>query len=348
MIQFHSLKVVKIKQETINSVSITFDIPKALKENYCFKAGQSVTIKAKINGNLILRSYSICSSPNSGLLKIGVKAVSNGLFSHYANTVLREGDHLEVSKPEGRFIVENPNRKNTFFAIAAGSGITPVISILKNVLLSNKESQFVLLYGNRSIKETMFFDEIEGLKISFSGRFFCYNIYSAENNPNSEYGRIDSGFINFCLKKHNDLKFEKIFICGPKGLSESISNNLEGLGYKKENILYEMFYSDANKKAQINEFKGAVQANITCDFEEFTITVPQNMTLLDAALNENIDVPYSCQGGICSTCIGKITSGSAEMIENNILTDLEIQEGLILACQAIPTSKSIAIDFDDV
>ena len=348
MIQFHSLKVAKIKEETINSVSIIFDVPKFLQENYSFKAGQYVTLKAKIKGNLIFRSYSICSSPNSGLLKIGVKAVSNGLFSNYANTALREGDHLEVSTPKGRFVVENAYRKNTFFAIAAGSGITPVVSILKNVLLSNKESQFVLLYGNRSIKETMFFDEIEGLKISFAGRFFCYNIYSAENNPNSEYGRIDFGFINFCLKKHDNLKFDKIFICAPEGLTESVSNNLEDLGYKKENILYELFYSNTNKKSKINEAKGAVQANITCDFEEFTITVPQNMTLLDAALNQNIDVPYSCQGGVCSTCIGKITSGSAKMIENNILTDLEIQDGLILTCQAIPTSRSISIDFDDV
>ena len=166
MIQFHSLKVAKIKEETINSVSITFEVPKFLKENYSFKAGQYLTLKAKIKGDLTLRSYSICSPPNSGLLKIGVKAISNGLFSNYLNDTLREGDVLEVSTPEGRFVVENVHLKNTFMGIAAGSGITPVISILKNVLLSHKESKFVLLFGNKSIKETMFYDEIENLKIS--------------------------------------------------------------------------------------------------------------------------------------------------------------------------------------
>ena len=348
MIQFHSLKVAKIKEETINSVSITFEVPKFLKENYSFKAGQYLTLKAKIKGDLTLRSYSICSPPNSGLLKIGVKAISNGLFSNYLNDTLREGDVLEVSTPEGRFVVENVHLKNTFMGIAAGSGITPVVSILKNVLLSHKESKFVLLFGNKSIKETMFYDEIENLKISFAGRFYCYNIYSTENNPDSEYGRIDSGFINYCLKQHGNLKFDKFFICGPKKLSKSISKELERLGYQKENILFELFHSKVDNALKANEVKGKITAIITRDFEEFQIDVPHNMTLLDAALNQNLDVPYSCQGGVCSSCICKITNGSAKMIENNILTDLEIQDGLTLACQSIPTSKSISIDFDDV
>lgn len=348
MIQFHSLKVAKIKEETINSVSIVFDIPNSLKEKYSFKAGQYVTLKAKIRGNLVLRSYSICSSPNSGLITIGVKAISNGLFSNYANNVLREGDVLEVSSPQGRFVVENANYKNTFLGIAAGSGITPVISILKSVLLSHKESKFILLFGNKSIKETMFYDEIEKLKSSFANRFFCYTIYSNENNPNSEFGRIDSGFINYCLKKHSNLKFDKTFICGPEQLIKSSSSELVSLGYNEKDILFELFHS-STENPMPTEIRGVeTTASITCDFEDFEIRIPKNMTILDAALSQNINAPYSCQGGVCSSCIGKLTSGSAKMIENNILTDLEIQDGLILACQAIPTSKSLSIDFDDV
>ena len=346
--RFQTLKVAKIKEETKNSVSITFDVPSDLKENYSFKAGQYVTLKATIKGDFILRSYSICSSPNSGLLKIGVKAISGGLFSNYVNNALREGDMLEVSEPEGRFVVEKANSKNTFLGIAAGSGITPVISILKNVLLSHMESKFILLFGNKSIQETMFYDEIEELKTSFSSRFFCYNIYSKENNPDSEYGRIDSGFINYCLKQHGNLKFDKFFICGPEQLIKSASSELVKLGHKEKNILFELFYSNAENS--INKKNGGEEAaaSITCDFEDFEISIPKSMTILDAALNQNINVPYSCQGGVCSSCIGKITSGSAKMIENNILSDLEVQDGLILACQAIPTSKSISIDFDDV
>lgn len=322
--QFHTLKVAKIKEETINSVSIVFDIPSSLKKKYSFKAGQYVTLKATIKGDLLLRSYSICSSPNSGLLKIGIKALSDGLFSNYVNNALREGDVLEVSEPEGRFVVEKANSKNTFLGIAAGSGITPVISILKNVLLSHMESKFVLLFGNKSIKETMFYDEIEELKASFVNRFFCYNIYSNENNSNSEFGRIDSNFINFCLKKHAAINFDKVFICGPEQLIKNASSDLVKLGHKEKNILFELFYSASENSISKNVKGEETTASITCDFEEFEIRISKNMTILDAALNQNINVPYSCQGGVCSSCICKITSGSAKMIENNLLSDLEV------------------------
>tara|TARA_X000000368_G_scaffold370573_1_gene319839 strand:+ start:17531 stop:18577 length:1047 start_codon:yes stop_codon:yes gene_type:complete len=346
--KFYSLKVAKIKEETKNSVSITFDVPSDLKENYSFQSGQYVTLKAKIKGNLVLRSYSICSSPNSGFLQIGVKAISNGVFSNYVNNALREGDMLEVSKPEGRFVVETPDIKNNFIGIAAGSGITPIISILKNVLISNEESKFILLFGNKSIKETMFYREIENLKDLFGGRFFCYNIYSMENNPNSEFGRIDASFITFCLKKHDNIKFDKTFICGPEKLIQNCSSELIKLGYNEKNILFELFYSSTENQKPNQIESEETKASITCDYEDFEISIPKNMTILDAALNQNIDVPYSCQGGVCSSCIGKVTNGSAKMIENNILTDQEIKDGLVLACQAIPLSNSISIDFDDV
>jgi ring-1,2-phenylacetyl-CoA epoxidase subunit PaaE len=278
---------------------------------------------------------------------VAVKSIKGGVFSNYANDVLRKGDLLEVSRPEGRFIFENDNSKKIFCGIAAGSGITPILSIIKDTLSSNTDNKFVLLYSNKSIAETMFFNDIKGLESSYSSRFYCHDIYSRENVADCEFGRIDSAFINYCLKQHSKLSFDKFFLCGPEELTLSISDELNKLGYEKNKILFELFFSKSELKLETN-LGGDSMAKITCDYEDFEITIPKNMTILDAALSQKIDVPYSCQGGVCSSCIGKITSGTGKMLENNILTDSEIQEGLVLACQTVPTSQNISIDFDDV
>jgi ring-1,2-phenylacetyl-CoA epoxidase subunit PaaE len=345
--KFHQLKISNINEETTNAVAITFDIPSHLTELFSFKSGQYITLRAKIKGELIARSYSICSSPQSELLIVAVKSIKGGVFSNYANDVLRKGDLLEVSRPEGRFIFENDNSKKIFCGIAAGSGITPILSIIKDTLSSNTDNKFVLLYSNKSIAETMFFNDIKGLESSYSSRFYCHNIYSRENVADCEFGRIDSAFINYCLKQHSKLSFDKFFLCGPEELTLSISDELNKLGYEKNKILFELFFSKSELKLETN-LGGDSMAKITCDYEDFEITIPKNMTILDAALSQKIDVPYSCQGGVCSSCIGKITSGTGKMLENNILTDSEIQEGLVLACQTVPTSQNISIDFDDV
>jgi ring-1,2-phenylacetyl-CoA epoxidase subunit PaaE len=278
---------------------------------------------------------------------VAVKSIKGGVFSNYANDVLRKGDLLDVSRPEGRFIFENDNSKKIFCGIAAGSGITPILSIIKDTLSSNTDNKFVLLYSNKSIAETMFFNDIKGLESSYSSRFYCHNIYSRENVADCEFGRIDSAFINYCLKQHSKLSFDKFFLCGPEELTLSISDELNKLGYEKNKILFELFFSKSELKLETN-LGGDSMAKITCDYEDFEITIPKNITILDAALSQKIDVPYSCQGGVCSSCIGKITSGTGKMLENNILTDSEIQEGLVLACQTVPTSQNISIDFDDV
>ena len=278
---------------------------------------------------------------------MAVKSIKGGVFSNYANDVLRKGDLLEVSRPEGRFVFENDNSKKIFCGIAAGSGITPILSIIKDTLSSNNDNKFVLLYSNKSIAKTMFFNEIKGLESNYSSRFYCYNIYSRENVAECEFGRIDSAFINYCLKQHSKLSFDKFFLCGPEELTLSISDELNKLGYEKNKILFELFFSKSELKLETN-LGGDSMAKITCDYEDFEISIPKNMTILDAALSQKIDVPYSCQGGVCSSCIGKITSGTGKMLENNILTESEIQEGLVLACQTVPTSQNISIDFDDV
>tara|TARA_B110000495_G_scaffold90745_1_gene78381 strand:- start:1007 stop:2047 length:1041 start_codon:yes stop_codon:yes gene_type:complete len=342
---FHSIVVKKIKQETLDSVVITFRVPINLKSHYLFKAGQYLTLKANIGGDLIKRSYSICSSPNSGLLQIGAKALSKGIFSNYLNNALREGDSLEVSKPEGRFVFENTDKHKNYCGFASGSGITPLLSIIHEVLLSNSNNCFVLAYGNKSKASTMFLQEVERFQNTFKDRFFCYYTYSQESNSNAAFGRIDSSFVRYTLKQHSSLSFDKIYLCGPEKMIENTVETLENSGYNKKKIAFELFYTKSSDKI-LNS--NSAQAQIHYDDEVFEITIPKKMTILDAALQKNLDVPYSCQGGVCSSCIAKITSGSANMIQNNILTDSEVEEGLILTCQAIPSSKKITINYDDV
>jgi ring-1,2-phenylacetyl-CoA epoxidase subunit PaaE len=196
------------------------------------------------------------------------------VFSNYANDVLRKGDLLEVSRPEGRFIFENDNSKKIFCGIAAGSGITPILSIIKDTLSSNTDNKFVLLYSNKSIAETMFFNDIKGLESSYSSRFYCHNIYSRENVADCEFGRIDSAFINYCLKQHSKLSFDKFFLCGPEELTLSISDELNKLGYEKNKILFELFFSKSELKLETN-LGGDSMAKITCDYEDFEITIPK-------------------------------------------------------------------------
>ena len=340
-----SLTVSNIKEETLNSVVISFEIPSSLKSQYAFKAGQYLTLSSNISGEKVKRSYSICSSPQSQDLQVGVKAIENGVFSNYVNDALREGDSIEVSVPEGRFILED-NPSANYCAFVAGSGITPLMSIVSDVLAKNKTGVFVLGYGNKTKASTMFTGAIEELKSIYPKRFYCYNIYSKENNPEATFGRIDSDFISYILKQHSETKFEKILLCGPEKMIETGKETLEKANYPKDKVLYELFYS---KPVSKNNDKGSgSSAKIIYDEETLDLDIPEKMTILDAALQKNIDVPYSCQGGVCSSCIAKITSGSATMIQNNILTDEEVKEGLVLTCQAIPETKEITVDFDDV
>ena len=346
MNNIHSLTVSNLKQETLNSVVVSFEVPPSLKNQYTFKAGQYLTLSSNINGEKIKRSYSICSSPQSQNLQVGVKAIENGVFSNYVNDALREGDSIEVSIPEGRFVLENNTQAN-YCAFVAGSGITPLMSIISDVLEHNENSVFVLGYGNKTKASTMFSSAINELKSRYPKRFFCYNIYSQENNSEANFGRIDSSFINYVLKQHPQISFEKILLCGPENMIEKSKDTLEKLNYPDSKVLYELFFSKSVLEKD-NEKGSGSTAKIIYDEEILDLDIPEKMTILDAALQKNIDVPYSCQGGVCSSCIAKITSGSATMIQNNILTDSEIEEGLVLTCQAVPETKEITVDFDDV
>lgn len=351
--RFHSLSIKNITKETSDTVSISFNIPGDLKEDFTFIPGQYLTFRTNINGKEIRRSYSICSAPNSGELRVAVKQIKYGVFSTYANTILKEGEHLDVAIPEGKFLLNtDKNNKKTYGAFVAGSGITPVMAMIKDVLQREPKSTFVLMYGNKSSENTIFHDALNTLKKDYFGRFFLYYTYTKTNESEALFGRIDKEKVNYIIKnKHKSTIFDSFYLCGPEDMITLVSDELHHNNIAKNQIHYELFTaatSEAPKVIAPTEFNGSAQMTVLVDDEETTITIKQDETLLDAALKNGIDAPYSCQGGVCSSCMCLVTEGEVQLLKNSILTDSEIEEGITLACQAVPKSAVVKIDFDDV
>ena len=352
MNSFYKLSVSKIIQETPNAVSVVFAIPKNIQEKFSFKAGQYITIKHTIHGEELRRAYSLCSSPNEKELKIGVKKVEGGTFSVFANEQLQEGDVLEVMPPQGRFIVEpEKHPSNNYVCFAAGSGITPVLSIVKTILEEDETSNILLIYGNKTVTETMYYTELKELHQQYQDRFLLEFILSQSQETDALFGRIENSIINFFLKnKYKDIVFNDFYICGPEAMINEVKANLSENGIEKSHIFYELFTSseaDSNL-SEAAVLDGNTKITITVDEETYTFTMPQDKLILDAALKEDLDAPYSCRGGICSTCIAKVLEGNVRMVKNQILTDEEIEQGLILTCQSHPVTSTLVIDYDEV
>jgi ring-1,2-phenylacetyl-CoA epoxidase subunit PaaE len=303
-----------------------------------------------LDGQEIRRAYSICSAPKSGELRIAVKSVKNGFFSKFANEKLAVGNVIEVGTPEGKFTFEpKTDRQKNYAAFVAGSGITPVFSILKSVLEEEPNSTFVLVYGNKSEKDTIFHNQLHDLQLQYVGRLFVQYVYSQSTADNALLGRIDKSTVNFILKnKHAEMEFSKCFLCGPEEMINLVSDALKENNISSSDIKFELFSTSSNDNETNTGANGHTKISILVDSEETTFEMSQQQTLLEAALKQGLDVPYSCQGGICSSCICKITEGAAEMKKNQILNESEVAEGLTLACQAYPTTTTIKIDFDDV
>ena len=352
MSQFHTLKIKSVKKVTAKSVSISFDIPKDLENNFKFEAGQYITLKAQINGEEIRRDYSICSSRGSGDLTVAVKAVEDGTFSVFANNELNPGDQINVSEPNGRFVFEpNEAKTRTIVAFAAGSGITPILSIATTLLEDEPFSNFILVYGNKSPKDTMFLEDLLQLKNNFGNRFHSHYIYSQAQEENALFGRIEKSTVNLIVKnKYKDVSIEKYYLCGPEQMIHAVKEVLLENGVKESDILFELFTAPVIEDSKTNTSiaEGNSLIKVIVDEEEFEFEMSKKQSVLEASLKQDIDAPYSCQGGICSSCIARITEGQAEMRQNNILTDNEVAEGLILTCQAHPTSDTIVVDYDDV
>ncbi|MBG7611328.1 2Fe-2S iron-sulfur cluster binding domain-containing protein [Polaribacter sp. BAL334] len=347
MSTFYKTSIQEITHETATAVSVLFHIPENLQKEFQFTAGQYITLQKEIHGETVRRAYSICSTPQSGEIRVAIKAVEKGVFSSYATSELKVGDAIEISAPEGRFQLQPQPNKN-YIGFAAGSGITPILSMLKTVLESEPSATFTLVYGNRTVSETMFYTELLALKQqypNFQLEFIC----SRERQENALFGRIDKAFTNFFIKnKYKDTSFDAAFLCGPKDMIDTVSNTLKEGGLSSENIHFELFTTavDAEASSQIKD--GTTSITILLDDEETTFTMTQTDTILAAALRNHIDAPYSCQGGVCSSCLGKVTEGKAVMTKNSILTDGEVADGFILTCQAHPVTPKITIDFDDV
>lgn len=350
MSTFYKLAIKEVKRETGSCVSVLFNVPLEFKDFYQFVPGQYVTLKVTLDGEEIRRAYSICSSPKSGELRVAIKAIKNGFFSKFANEKLTAGQVIEVGMPEGKFTLEaNKEKQKVYGAFAAGSGITPIFSMIQSVLEDEPESTFVLVYGNKNPIETIFHQALHDLHLKYMGRLFVHYVYSKVNVEGEFFGRIDKSIVNNVINhKHSEKSFDKFFLCGPEEMINTVAEVLKENHYSSKDIKFELFTTSSGDGKEINAGDGHTMVTLLLDDEETVFEMSQKQTVLEAALKQGLDVPYSCQGGVCSSCIARVKEGSAEMKKNSILTDGEIAEGLILTCQAIPTSKEIQVDFDDI
>lgn len=347
MSTLHSLAVKKINRLTPSSVAISFGIPSALTADFAFKAGQYLSLETTINGEAVRRSYSISSAPHENHLTVGIKKIDQGLFSSFANDVLAEGDTLKVAPPEGRFVFVPNHATQQLLLIAAGSGITPILSIVKTSLEKSASTKIQLIYGNKSPQETMYQDQLISLEDQYKDRLKITWIYSQSNVSDALFGRIDEAIVKYGLKQC-DKTPDHTYLCGPEAMIKTAQETLINADIDKASIHFELFTASESAAPSSAKTEGKIALSIKADEENYTLESTADKTILAAALQQKIDVPYSCQGGVCCSCIAKVTEGSAIMENNQILTDEEIEEGLVLTCQAFPTSSSIAIDYDDV
>ena len=351
---FHSLKVKEVKKETADCVSISFFIPADLQEEFIFSEGQNITLRKGFNGAEQRRSYSICNAPHEKELRVAVKKTPGGLFSTFANDKLKAGDILDVMPPTGKF-----NAKDTpgnFLAIAAGSGITPVISIIKHTLQTQPDSSFTLIYGNQSRSSIIFFEEIEGLKNKFMQRFSCINILSRERTDAAiNYGRINTEKLEALQQLVDFKKTDDIYICGPEEMIFASAAFLEKTGIAKKNIHFELFTTPGQRKtavvAELSETAETLgpksMITVKLDGRSFDFDLAYNSNnILDAALAQGADLPYACKGGVCATCKARLIEGEVHMDMNYALEEEEIKQGYILSCQSHPLSEKVVVDFD--
>ena len=354
-IHFHPLRIKEIKKETAECVSVKFEIPEELKEAFQYKQGQSLTMRKLINGEEVRRTYSLCSTPLDNEWKVAIKKVEDGLFSSFANDQLKPGDTLEIMEPVGKFYTElNPTNKKNYLAFAAGSGITPVISIIKTTLRSEPQSHFTLVYGNRSRSSIIFFEELEGLKNKFIDRFNFINILSRERTETPlNFGRINEEKLIELNKIIGFNGMNEVFICGPEEMIFRVKDFLLNNGMSEKKIHFELFTSSTPKskiKRQNLKVESGPQSLITIKLDgrsfDFNLSLNSDTPILDAALKQGADLPFACKGGMCCTCKAKLLEGEIEMDVHWGLEHEEIEQGYILTCQSHPKTEKVTIDFD--
>lgn len=354
-IHFHPLPVKDVRRETPECVSISFDVPEDLKEHYVYKQGQSLTVRTHINGQEVRRSYSVCSSPYDGELRIAVKHIDGGVFSNYANTQLQRGDVLEAMPPVGKFYTElDAAHKKSYVAIAAGSGITPILSIIKTTLLTEPDSAFTLVYGNRNRHSIIFKEELEALKNRFMNRFRIIHVLSREKmDAPINFGRINGEKCEALFSKAIDVNAtDEFFLCGPEEMIFAVRDCLTAKGVDKKHIHFELFNTSSSKKQvasskteTTNEVKSKITIKLDGSSFDFDLGF-EGESILDAALKQGADLPYACKGGVCCTCRAKLVEGEVDMDVNYALEQEEIEHGFILTCQSHPRTEKVVVDFD--
>lgn len=358
MPSFHPLTIKDIRRETDQCVSISFDIPAQLKDEFAYKQGQYLTLRLDINGEQLRRSYSLCSSPAVDAdPRIAVKAIENGRASNYLNNGIKPGDTLEVMRPMGNFYVDMPATEQMHVvAFAAGSGITPIMSLMKTALNANANNKFTLFYGNRDQQQIIFKDELDKLQSTFGNRLQIHHILSRETTADPLFtGRISAEKCSDLMAHFEDTQSaDHYFLCGPFDMINAIRASLKQKGIADEKVHFELFTTEApdeDKKQAVAEENGlemvaSSQVTVVLDGEETVVTVTNRDNILDAVLDAGLDAPYACTGGSCCTCRAKVLKGKAIMDVNYALTEKEVAAGYILTCQSHPTTSEMVVDYD--
>ncbi|MCF8467479.1 MAG: phenylacetate-CoA oxygenase/reductase subunit PaaK [Sneathiella sp.] len=353
---FHPLTVKDVVRETKDAVSISFSVPENLKDSYRFTQGQHLTLKQVLDGEEVRRSYSICSAVGDTDLRVAVKRIDGGKFSSHANQNLKPGEVIEVMVPQGRFFTQlAPDNHKSYVAFAAGSGITPIISIIKTILKTEPQSGVTLIYGNRSVSGILFLEELEDLKNIYPDRFNLMHILSGEHQDAELFnGRIDADKCRQLFGGVIDVnKVDEVFLCGPEQMITDVKDFLLTHGMEKEHIHFELFITDAAIKAGNKPVKSTKEAGpkrhvkIILGGRQSEVDVAEDgVSILDRALQEGLDLPYACKGGVCATCRAKVVQGDVRMDLNYALEDSEIAEGFVLTCQSHPLTDDVIVDYD--
>ena len=355
MSKFHPLTIAHVARETRDAVAITFDVPPSLKDAFRFLQGQHLTLRVDVGDEDLRRSYSICSAVQDDCLRIAVKKAPGGAFSTWMNERAKVGQTIEVMPPMGHFNVPlDPLNRKHYLGFAAGSGITPLMSIIKTTLLAEPQSRFTLFYGNRSSATVIFKEELSDLKDTFLARLNLVYVMSREPQDIALLnGRIDRQKADALLDHWVDLgDVDTAFVCGPDGMMQAVSNSLQEHGFPKSKIKIELFAASIPKhqhKSVVAPAAGRTECTVTAIIDgaarEFTLEKTKE-NVIDAALRQGIELPYSCKGGVCSTCRAKLVEGEVDMDVNFALEDYEVARGFILCCQSYPVTDKVVVDFD--
>lgn len=356
---FHSLRVSNVQPETDLAIRISLDVPEELRDTFRYRQGQYLTLESEIDGETVRRSYSICSGINDAAMQVAIKRVEGGIFSNFANDNLKPGDTVKVMPPQGSFYTElDANQNRNYLFIASGSGITPVVSNIKSILEEEPGSRVTLLFGNQRSNSIMFRESLSFLKNRYMAHFLWVNILSREDQGSDILnGRLNNRKGGELNKQLINLKsYDEYFICGPESMISEVSRGLRGVGVSEDHIHYELFAASAEDARAVVEKHHARAKEYGDQVSEVTIIMDgrgsrldlstNGENLLDAGINHGIDLPYSCKGGVCSTCKAKLVEGQVDMDITHGLEDGELENGFILTCQAHPISDKVVVDFD--